>query len=35
MLASAVTEGAPAQPDGFFAAGDTELGLQLWLARVG
>ncbi|MEO6500745.1 MAG: DUF5915 domain-containing protein, partial [Jatrophihabitantaceae bacterium] len=34
VLASAVVEGAPAQPDGFFQAGDDELGLQLWLAKV-
>ncbi len=33
VLAVTLTEGAPAQPDGFFAAGDDELGLQLWLAR--
>ncbi|HST46984.1 isoleucine--tRNA ligase [Jatrophihabitans sp.] len=35
VLAGTLAEGAPAQPDGFFAAGDTELGLHLWLARVG
>jgi isoleucyl-tRNA synthetase len=34
VLASAVFEGAPARPDGFFGAGDDELGLQLWLAKV-
>ena len=34
VLAVALTEGAPAQPDGFFAAGDDELGLQLWLTRL-
>ncbi|HEX8079730.1 MAG TPA: isoleucine--tRNA ligase [Jatrophihabitans sp.] len=34
VLASAVFEGAPARPDGFFGAGDDELGLQLWLAKA-
>ncbi|MEO7260317.1 MAG: DUF5915 domain-containing protein, partial [Jatrophihabitantaceae bacterium] len=34
VLASTVAEGAPVQPDGYFAAGDEELGLQLWLATV-
>ena len=35
VLATAVHEGAPAEPAGFFRAGDDELGLHLWLARVG
>ena len=35
VLASTVTEGAPADPDGFFPAGDEELGLHLWLAKAG
>ena len=35
VLASTVTEGAPAQPDAFFEAGDDELGLQLWLVKAG
>ncbi|MBV9822202.1 MAG: class I tRNA ligase family protein, partial [Actinobacteria bacterium] len=34
VLAGTLTEGAPGQPDDFFTAGDTELGLQLWLART-
>ncbi|HEX8767281.1 MAG TPA: DUF5915 domain-containing protein, partial [Jatrophihabitans sp.] len=33
VLATAVTEGGPADPAGFFTAGDDELGLHLWLAR--
>ncbi len=35
VLASSVHEGAPSQPEAFFIAGDDDLGLQLWLARVG
>ncbi|HEY0169065.1 MAG TPA: isoleucine--tRNA ligase [Jatrophihabitans sp.] len=34
VLASTVTEGAPAQPDGSFQARDDELGLRLWLLRA-
>ena len=33
VLATSVVEGGPADPDGFFAAGDEELGLHLWLVR--
>jgi isoleucyl-tRNA synthetase len=35
VLATALTEGSPERPDGYFAAGDEELGLQLWLAKAG
>jgi isoleucyl-tRNA synthetase len=35
VLATSVAEGAPAEADGFFAAGDDDLGLQLWLTRAG
>ena len=35
VLASSLAEGAPAQLDGYFTAGDNELGLQLWLAKAG
>jgi isoleucyl-tRNA synthetase len=33
VLARALAEGAPAEPDGFYRTTDEELGLQLWLRR--
>jgi isoleucyl-tRNA synthetase len=34
VLAGSLAEGAPAEPAGYYQAGDEELGLQLWLRRL-